>query len=659
MEQMINYFLNINHFIAGLIVIFSGGLLALLMPDKVKAQIFCIFTGIGAILILYPVINILAGINDKYEFVHPLGKIAFLIDPLSAFFTLIIIIVSFISTIYSIGYLKQYLNKNNNIGVHLFFLCILIISMLLVAISQNMLFFLIVWELMSLSSFFLVYFENNDKEVVRASINYLIYMHIGFVLLLTGFILTSIKTSFINFNDFKGSLNGFIFILFFIGFGIKAGMIPFHTWLPKAHASAPSHVSAIMSAVMIKTGIYGILRIISIMDSIQVWIAYLVLVTGLVSAVLGILFSLRENDIKKILAYSSVENIGIILSGIGVGLMGLSYSNKIVIFIGFAGAVLHTLNHSVFKSMLFYSAGNVYLVTHKRNIELFGGLSKKMPALTFLTFIGVMAISAIPPFNGFISKFIIYFGLLKLALIDKPMLLFISIISVALLAFVGGLCLFSFTRLMSITFLGQPRSKSAIEAKKPSFILILPMIIMAIAIIAIGLLPGYTLFLLQKPVSLFTNNVFILESTAGLLKKISFVFYILIGTFSLIFFLRFILTYKKISTRTTWGCGYKKLSPKIQYTADSFTKGYAGFLKIFFKQKSKDILHETLELFPKQHELKNKPMDKIEYYIIKPLSKLILKMSDLFSWIQSGNMQQYILYGLLFLVVAVIFAVYF
>jgi formate hydrogenlyase subunit 3/multisubunit Na+/H+ antiporter MnhD subunit len=235
--------------------------------------------------------------------------------------------------------------------------------MLFVVTVQNALAFLIAWEIMSLSSFFLVIFENEKEECFRAGINYLIAMHIGVLFLISAFVILSIKSGSLDFASFKAALAGqrnlmnLIFFLFFVGFGTKAGFVPFHTWLPRAHPAAPSHVSALMSGVMIKTGIYGILRTITFMPGTTREIAYSLLVTAVITGILGIACSIAQGNLKKLLAYSSVENIGIIGIGTGTGLLGMLYGNNTLALLGFAGALLHLLNHSIFKSLLFFGAG--------------------------------------------------------------------------------------------------------------------------------------------------------------------------------------------------------------------------------------------------------------------------------------------------------------
>ena len=322
----------------------------------------------------------------KTVYMSPLlTGVDFVIDPLSAFFVIVISLMSFLGTLYANGYMKPYLNKGMNVSSHCFFLMMLIASMLMVVTVQNALFFLIVWEIMSLSSFFLVIFEGEKKEVIKAGIKYLIYMHLSVIFIMAAFVLLNINAESLSFGAFANYLHAnpelanIVFLLAFAGFGIKAGFVPFHNWLPDAHPAAPSHVSGIMSGVMIKTGIYGILRFLLFVGLPSKMISYTVLVIAVISALYGVLYAITQHDIKRLLAYHSIENIGIIGIGVGIGMLGLAYGNPFVALLGFAGGILHILNHSIFKELLFFAAGSAYLRTHTRNIEMLGGLIKKMP----------------------------------------------------------------------------------------------------------------------------------------------------------------------------------------------------------------------------------------------------------------------------------------
>lgn len=682
-----------NYFLSGIILFFLGGLISLAFTEKYKVKIISIFSFLGTVFLSIPAINILftGKIIEKIFYLpEPIGKIPVVIDSLSAFFIIVISFMSLLGVIYAHGYIKPYLNKNKNVSSHCLFLSLLICSMLGVVTVQNAIFFLIVWEIMSLSSFFLVIFEDNKKEVLSAGINYLIYMHVSVIFIILGFILLYIKSGGLEFNSFKAILEtnkvfaDTAFIILFTGFAIKAGFVPFHNWLPKAHPAAPSHVSGIMSGVMIKTGIYGILRILSLMSIPSISISYFVLIISVISALYGVLYALAQHDLKKLLAYHSIENIGIIGIGIGIGMLGLSYHNNLVALLGFAGGILHILNHSIFKELLFLAAGAVYKQTHIKDIEKLGGLIKKMPATAILFLTGSVAISGLPPFNGFISEFLIYMGLLKGFEIRDVNALIILVLSIASLALVGTMALLCFTKAFSIVFLGMPRSEEADceqrlkgettlspetpfnasnqEAKSVecdvSKIMIFPMGILAVLTLLIGLFPQFALNFVLNPVNVIIKNNLIINNVLpiNLMRTISGCSFLFLAIVLTILVVRnWVIKNKKSKVENTWGCGYKNLNNRMQYTASSYVSPFLSMLKPLFI-KHFDI-KKPKELFPKEAHFNLDIQDIEEFYVLNPTIKANKIFLSKFQWIQSGNTQRYILYGLIFLVLALIGAV--
>lgn len=654
-----------NYFLTGLAFIFAGGLISLVFAENYKSKIFSIFSFSGTVFLLIPAVNILftGKVLEKIFYLpEPIGKVPMIIDPLSAFFILVISIMSFLGTVYLSGYIEPYLNKNKNISSHFLFLSTLICSMLGVVVVQNAIFFLIVWEIMSVSSFFLVIFENNKKEVLSSGINYLVYMHISVIFIILGFILLYIKSGSLEFHSFKMYLESnqilanTIFLLLFTGFGIKAGFVPFHNWLPKAHPAAPCHISGIMSGVMIKTGIYGILRILSLIIVPSIEISYFVLIISVITALFGILYATAQKNIKKLLAYSSIENIGVIGIGIGVGMIGLSYQNNLVAILGFSGAFLHILNHSIFKEILFFTTGAVYKKTHIKDIEKLGGLIKKMPVTTLLFLIGAVSITGLPPFNGFISEFLILLGLLKGIEIKSIYILVIFILSIASLALVGTIALLCFTKVFSIVFLGMPRSEEAKSVESDvSKSMIFPVSILALFTLLIGLFPQFAIKIVLNPAKVllknnFYENIFIPTDIMNIFSLISLGF---IATVLVLLAVKyFIFKNRTAKVQNTWGCGYKNINSTMQYTASSYASPFLAMLKPFFI-KNFDIKRPK-ELFPKEAHFELNIQDIEEFYIVNPIIKADEKFLAKFQWIQGGNIQQYILFGLIFLILALV-----
>ena len=640
-----------------------GGVLSLAASEKFKLKIISLFNFIAMVLCFIPALNVLISgetiTSNLKIFDGIFGAVKFVIDPLSAFFIIVISVMSFLGTLYANGYMKPYFDKKMNVSSHCLFLTMLISSMLGVVTIQNAVFFLIAWEIMSLSSFFLVIFEDNKKEVLNAGIKYLVYMHVSVIFIILALALLTIKSGSYDFASFanvlqeNGMFANIIFILAFIGFGIKAGFVPFHNWLPEAHPAAPSHVSGIMSGVMIKTGIYGILRVLSLIALPSIGISYFVLIISVISALYGVLYAITQHDIKRLLAYHSIENIGIIGIGIGVGMLGLAYNCIPVAVLGFAGGILHILNHSIFKELLFLAAGAVYNKTHTRNIEILGGLSKVMPYTSLMFLVGSVAICGLPPFNGFISEFLIYFGMLKGALVDNLGMLVILILAIAGLALVGTMAILCFTKAFSIIFLGMPRSENAEHVKDDvELSMIIPMGCLGIFTILIGVLPQYVLRLIENPVRVFSENISLeLPQVMSVMQNIS------ILLFAFLVFMCALLVIRKLAgkgaqTHCTWGCGYDKPNNHIQYTASSFASPFLSMLTPLFK-KVFDI-KKPKDLFPKDAHFSLHIEDVEEAYIIKPFIKDIEKFFTVFERIQNGNIQQYILYGLIFLILALI-----
>lgn len=654
-----------NTYFIGLIALLIGGFISLFCSEKLKFKIVSLFTGIGAGLCSIPAIKVITSgetLSQTFACSTPFGLVNVVIDPLSAFFILVISCMSFLATIYANGYMKHYLNKGMNISSHCLFLVLLIASMLSVVTVQNALMFLIVWEIMSLSSAFLVIFEDNKKEVLSAGIKYLIYMHISVLFIILAFVLMTINANSLEFSTFKEvltnnqTLSTIVFLLSFVGFGIKAGFVPFHNWLPDAHPAAPSHVSGIMSGVMIKTGIYGILRILSLIVAPAVSLGYFVLIISVISALYGVLYAITQHDLKRLLAYHSIENIGIIGIGIGVGMLGLAYHCTPVAVLGFTGGILHILNHSIFKELLFLAAGSVYTKTHTKDIEILGGLIKSMPKTALLFLVGSVAICGLPPFNGFISEFLIYFGMLKGLTINTLGSLITLILVIAGLALVGTLAILCFTKAFSIIFLGMPRSEAAENVKEDTTIsFIFPMSVLAILTLVIGVCPKQVFNFMTAPVSVFTGAVNV-PDIVTLMQNISLVCFGLIAFILLLTMVKLVIENKR-AQHCTWGCGYDKPNNHLQYTASSYASPLLSMLTPLFK-KVFDI-KKPKTLFPKDAHFELHIEDVEEAYFLKPFIKATEKFLVKFEKIQNGNIQQYILYGLIFLVLSLVGVVLF
>lgn len=651
-----------SNFYAGIIFFLAGGFCSLFVQEKHKGITAAVFSILGTILILsvsFPVLILGKTYVSFYSASYPFGLVKFVIDPLSAFFLTVISIMSLMGMIYSIGYLKPYEGKNRTLTSHYLFLSLLIVSQLMVVVAQNALVFLIAWEIMSLSSFFLVVFENEKKEVFDAGLNYLIVMHIGVIFLMTGFAICANASDSFDFASFKiGS--DLLFVLFFIGFAMKAGFVPLHTWLPRAHPAAPGNVSGMMSGIMIKTGIYGIFRILSLMGAPSHALAYFVFILSAITALTGVLYAIAQHDLKKLLAYHSVENIGIIGMGIGVGMIGLSYAHPAMAYLGFGGALLHVLNHSIFKELLFFAAGAVHQKIHSKNIEEMGGLGRRMPWTSLMFLVGSIAICGLPPLNGFISEFSIYMGMLEGIGIPYYLTTILSVGGMAALALVGAMAVLCFTKAYGVVFLGAPRTEKPAHASEASLFMLLPMGFLALMTIFIGLAPRLVFRILENPISQyvkmdgmeapidnFLGNILGFISSGGIL---------LFAVFLAIWCMRyFLLGRRVVRTGKTWDCGYQAGNPRMQYTASSYAKPFLILFRPILH--TRQMLEKPEGVFPARGSYESHAGDIIEKYVMKPCAAAVHFILDLFAWIQSGSTQQYILYGMLFLLGLLIYAI--
>ena len=611
----------------------------------------------------YLAIQSMAGHTISYSFPGSVvtGEIPIRIDALSGWFILIVNFIFITGGWYGLFYMNKYNKERQKLSLHAVAFILLHSSMVSLIAIQNSIVFLIAWEVMMFSAFICVIFEHEKEVTLRAGINYLIQSHICVVLLVTGFLWVYYKTGSFDFQAitaFSSSQTGpgalFLFLIFFIGFAIKAGFVPFHTWLPYAHPAAPAHISGIMSGVLIKSGIYGILRMLLLIRADFSVIGYIILMISIISGLYGVMLAIVQHDLKKLLAYHSVENIGIIGMGIGIGCIGMGSENTILASLGFAGALLHTWNHALFKSLLFYTAGMVYQATHTLNIEHLGGLIKKMPQTATLFLIAAVAISGIPPFNGFISEFLIYSGLYQwLQTATLISLLFILFLILGLVM-IGGLAMLCFTKAFGIVFLGNTRKELHREVKDGPFLQLLPLYFIAFFILFIGLFPQLFLYLLRAPVGLFTGIQGVtygrFEGTgSGSLTTISLAVWGLIALSLTIFFIRNrVMRNRPVTAGATWACGYVAPTPKLQYTAGSFVRSYVKLNKptLMLSKMEKEVNG----VFPGESHYETRMYDKLEKWLIDKPVDAFKRFLKRFLFLQNGSLQSYILYGVLFII---------
>ncbi|GAA5179400.1 hydrogenase 4 subunit B [Niveibacterium umoris] len=419
----------------------------------------------------------------------PFAQFVIRLDPLAALMVAVISLLVLICSLYSLAYVREYAGRGAwAMG---FFMNVFVASMVALVAVDNAFYFLIFFEMMSLASYFLVIFDQ-DEEAVSAGFLYFLIAHAGSILIMAAFFICYSHSGSLDFDSFRAlrlspGLASLVFLLAFFGFGAKAGMVPLHGWLPRAHPAAPSHASALMSGVMVKIGVFGIIKVgIDLLGASATWWGMLVLGFGAVSAVLGVLYALAEQDLKRLLAYSSVENVGIILMGVGVGMIGLAEHNAMLAAVGLLAAFYHLLNHAVFKGLLFLGAGSILYRTHTKNMELLGGLAKRMPWTAAAFLVGAMAISALPPLNGFVSEWFTYQALFAMARGGDLATRLAGPVGMVMLALTGALAAMCFVKAYGICFSGQPRSAHAEAAREAPLSMVISLALLGGLIVALG-----------------------------------------------------------------------------------------------------------------------------------------------------------------------------
>jgi hydrogenase-4 component B len=588
----------------------------------------------------------------------PYGAFVVEVDPLSAFFLLPIFGLSALAAIYGGQYMLAYRHERA-LGVSWFFFNLLVASMALVVVARNAILFLVAWEVMALASFFLVTMQDDEESVRDAGRTYLVASHLGTAFLLALFILLGGGNGSLDFDRFAaGSNAGLLFILAAIGFGTKAGFVPLHVWLPEAHPAAPSHVSAVMSGVMIKTGIYGLMRTLTWLGPLPAWAGWLLVGVGVTSGVLGVLFALAQHDLKRLLAYHSVENIGIITLGLGLGLVGLRTGSTAVAVLGFAGGLLHVLNHALFKGLLFLGAGAVLHSTKTGDMEELGGLLKRMPWTGSLFLIGAAAIAGLPPLNGFVSEFLIYAGAFTAAASLGSDAAVPAVATIGALALIGGLAAACFAKAFGVVFLGEPRSDHAAHAHEQGRAMRGPMVLLAAACILIGVLSpplvGRLAPVLEEVTGLPGSAVGeALGQATGILGSITLGAFGLLALAGLLLALRrAALARKPLAVGPTWDCGYALPSPRMQYTASSFAQPLTDLFGPLLGTRRRFSAPQGF--FPQTASLTTETPDFYRERLYEPLFAAVQKGLSAFRWLQHGRVQLYVLHIAITLLVLLI-----
>ncbi|MCC6994188.1 MAG: proton-conducting membrane transporter [Deltaproteobacteria bacterium] len=589
------------------LALLSGVVLAIALRNNVHRGWASIASqGVASACVLAQAIPMLVRGGEArsvYAWSYPVETVAFQMDALSAFFLAWSLPLTLLGTIYAFGYLRPNF-KTRNAGVQFALLNVVSLSFIMIYTFESAMPFLLGWEIAALAAWLLVIWEYRNQKIRFAGFNYLVSTHVGMFFLVAAFMVMYSQTGSMDFLSFAtllhtpSSLRDVTFVLLITSFGLKSAFFPFHTWLPRAHSAAPAHVSALMSGVIHKAGLYGLLRFTLLMGDPEPWMGWYLIGFSTLSAVAGVLYTSAQRDLKRLLGYSSTENVGIAGIGFGVGYLGLCWHQPALIALGFGGGILHLLNHALFKCLLFYAAGAVYTSTHTIDLERLGGLSRKMPWTGGFFLLGGLAISALPPLNGFVSEFLIYSGLFSQAApagMERGLLVVVG----ALLAFVGGVSALSMVRAHGITFLGAPRDPaihSSGEVKAP---MLLPMAVHAVGMVALGLLPVVGLSIVNQPATLFlelqpqAHAVAFMKVADGLWPITQIGVLVVALVLVLAVLRRWLVGRPQPASVGTWGCGYPAVSPRMQYTGTSFSRHFASIFETFLPHRERKKLPET------------------------------------------------------------------
>lgn len=592
----------------------------------------------------------------------PFGPCEIALDPFSGLFLLPVFFISACCSIYGIGYWPAAEHAETTRKITFFF-GLTSASMALLVMAKNMVLFLVVWEVMALSAYFILAAEDHRKEVREAGFIYLAATHTGTLALFAMFALLRHVTSSFLFPaaasiDAATPLSAAILIAALIGFGMKAGLMPLHVWLPAAHANAPSHISAIMSGVLIKMGIYGIIRVVSFFSHPPLWWGLVILSAGMITAVLGVTFAMGQKDMKRLLAYSSIDNIGIIAIGVGVAVIGQATGNITLAMLGMAGALLHVLNHAIFKPLLFLNSGSVIHATGTRDIEAMGGLARAMPATSILFLAGTIAICGLPPLNGFVGEYLVYLALFTGAKDGVGTSAAFMALAVPSLALTGGLALACFVKLYGSAFLGLPRSSDAEHPHEAGGTMLAPIRVLAFLALLIGLFPPLAVKLLHYPLLSWSPSLVqsgLSLSTLAPVTWISMAGVTLVVIASILYFCYGRqLKSKPRQTAATWGCGYVRPNARMQYTASSFTETLVLLFRGVLRPRGKEP--ELRGYFPATREYASNIPDLVLDLFIIPVSRAIDFGFSFLRKLQHGEYHLYILYIFVTMVALLIWA---
>lgn len=562
------------------------------------------------------------------------------LDALSALFLALLSVVGGVGTLYARQYWTDREHPRSAPAGRVWW-CVLLLGLGLVLLVANGLHFLMAWELFAIAGYFLVTLDRRSPAVREAGWLYLAASHLATVCLFAFFGLWAARTGSWELGPVRERVElAPLFWLALVGFGVKAGVFPLHVWLPAAHANAPSHVSAMLSGVTLKIGVYGLARFSGWLP-VPESAGWVVAVLGAVSAVLGVAFALGQHDLKRLLAYRSVENIGIILLGLGIGMVAAGQGEAFWGRLALAGALLHVWNHGLFKSLLFLGAGSVAHATGTREMSRLGGLWRRMPWTAGLFALGAAAISALPPLNGFVSEWLLFSGLMEAAL-TRGAVSWLAIPSVILLGMTGAMAVACFVKVCGVVFLGSPRSPLAAGAHECGGWMRGAMLVLAAACTAVGLMPTVFWGAVAEAVAVWQPGWTGDGAPASLaaVGRMHVALVVLSGLGAGLLAWR--MHRHGIRRAVTWDCGYAVPTPRMQYTAGSFaailTQWFAWILR------PRRVEQRPEGPFPRRARWETHTPETVLEFVVEPIGRLVLRAALALRQLQHGRVQAYVGY---------------
>jgi formate hydrogenlyase subunit 3/multisubunit Na+/H+ antiporter MnhD subunit len=611
---------------------------------------------VGSVCALAAAVPVLLGAGDAAVLV-PIrfaGESVVLgIDPLSALFVALIGFLGVPAAIFGLGYLGGHGPSSAAARAHAM-LDVLLAGLILVVTARSALVFLLAWEVMTISAYLLVVFEHESAEVRAAGMRYLVASHLAWACILAFFAVLGRDAGSLAYADLAAAgarlsvpAATALFVLALLGFGTKAGLVPLHVWLPQAHPAAPSHVSALMSGVLIKTGVYALLRSLQFLGPPQLAFGITLVVAGGASAVYGIAFSLGQRDLKRVLAYSSIENVGLIVLGIGLAQMAAALGEPRIALLAAAGALVHLLHHGMMKAGLFLGAGAVVHATGTRDIERMGGLLRRMPRTAAAFLASAAAISALPPLCGFVGEWLLLSAAVLAAGRFAVAPAVVAVVALLAIVVAGALAAASFLRVFSVVFLGTPRSDAARDARAGSALLIGPPLALALCCFLPGLFPGAVLSLVARAAAAVagapTGDGVATDAVVVPIAYVGFCGLLLVSLVLALVWLRRAFGAQRIpGDVATWGCGYAGPGGRFQYTASSFGQPLVQALSGILAPRA--TLRSAQSLFPAGVAAGVRVPDRVDDGIVEPLSRVCVERMAIVRRFQDGRINRYVMF---------------